>query len=750
MRIKSKWVIVLILFSALVFAKISVSAAEAPNGYDLVAENDNLILYADMETGNFAFTDKNTEKTWYSCPPDIENDEIASKAYKSLMQSPVILRCVMNSSLVNMKRSENIKPMDSMRDSVNKDSMTSELIENGVRFDFGFERYGFNVPVQYVLEEDYVRAEVLFYDKKSKFVGEDIVKVANDWTGETSEISYPMIITDFDFLTYFGAGGIDDKGYLFIPDGSGAIINFNNNKHRFGVYSQNVYGYDLTPKSISPPYEDKDYIYMPVFGGKVNEDAYLAVIHENASLAKISAYVSGSLTSYNYVYSSIEIYQVSSDRWYQGTGNNHVSPFRIEEGGTYEVRYYPLAKEDADYVGMAKRYRKYLVDEKGLEKNGAEGIFRLSLFGAVENQKYFLGVPYTGIEVLTSYKDCITIIEEMKESGIDDISLQYYGWQKGGIFGKVTTKPKTEGNLGGNGDYKKLAKFLKDNDIKYYPAVDFNNMYKTGNGFSTLIDGTRNNGGDPAYLNDDPESMERDRYSLVDPKKVSNAVDKFVNNFNKARSDGVTLEYMGSNLYSNFNKRNGSTRGETEVLWIENMKELKQVSSGGLLVEMAMAYAIPYADMITDMPVTSSGFYISDESVPFYQIVLRGYVPYSVPSINLSSDPHKMFLKAIEYGAGLQFSWIKRDMSLIMGTKMDFLYGGDYKMWMETASDYYNEAKEVFNKIGNSEIVGHHKLSDKIFETTFENGVVVVVNYSSKDYKYKGKTAESKNYIVVD
>jgi len=40
--------------------------------------------------------------------------------------------------------------------------------------------------------------------------------------------SYPIV--RLDVLPFFGAGGLDDEGYLLVPDGSGAIINFNNGK----------------------------------------------------------------------------------------------------------------------------------------------------------------------------------------------------------------------------------------------------------------------------------------------------------------------------------------------------------------------------------------------------------------------------------------------------------------------------------------------------------------------------------------
>ena len=46
-------------------------------------------------------------------------------------------------------------------------------------------------------------------------------------------------------LPYFGAGGPNDKGFMFVPEGGGATINFNNGKTSQSSYYTNVYGWDM-------------------------------------------------------------------------------------------------------------------------------------------------------------------------------------------------------------------------------------------------------------------------------------------------------------------------------------------------------------------------------------------------------------------------------------------------------------------------------------------------------------------------
>lgn len=94
------------------------------------------------------------------------------------------------------------------------------------------ERYGgsaasstavFNVTLQLRIEDDELVATVPF-----------------------DEISYTSsyIPIHIDVLPYFGAADTDSEGYMLVPDGCGAIINFNNGKTAQSPYNSRVYGWD--------------------------------------------------------------------------------------------------------------------------------------------------------------------------------------------------------------------------------------------------------------------------------------------------------------------------------------------------------------------------------------------------------------------------------------------------------------------------------------------------------------------------
>jgi hypothetical protein len=189
-----------------------------------------------------------------------------------------------------------------------------------------------------------------------------------DFYGETA--SYD--ITAISLLPYLDAAWTNQYGYLFVPDGSGALINFNNGKQRFDSYSEAVYGSD---EIVQPDYRGavKESVRLPVFGMKNGTRAYLGVVTHGEGVTDINADVSNRINSYNYVYPTMNykylVKTMSSDRKRELAVTS--PPVILKD---YAVRYYFLEADKASYSGMARRYQKYLAEEKGLKKKRMQAI----------------------------------------------------------------------------------------------------------------------------------------------------------------------------------------------------------------------------------------------------------------------------------------------------------------------------------------------------------------------------------------
>lgn len=54
-------------------------------------------------------------------------------------------------------------------------------------------------------------------------------------------------------LQFFNAAGMEDEGYMVVPDGSGAVINYNNCRYNAQAYSSEVYGRDTSIGLLTRP-----------------------------------------------------------------------------------------------------------------------------------------------------------------------------------------------------------------------------------------------------------------------------------------------------------------------------------------------------------------------------------------------------------------------------------------------------------------------------------------------------------------
>lgn len=69
-----------------------------------------------------------------------------------------------------------------------------------------------------------------------------------------------------------------------------------------------------------------------------------------------------------------------------------------------------------------------------------------------------------------------------------------------------------------------------------------------------------------------------------------------------------------------------------------------------LRIEGGNIYTLKYADYLFNIPVKSSGYHIGNETIPFFQMVVHGMIPYTSEPGNLAYDLKKQKLQWIEYG----------------------------------------------------------------------------------------------------
>ena len=247
-------------------------------------------------------------------------------------------------------------------------------------------------------------------------------------------------------LKHFGCGDMSNDGYIFFPDGSGAIIDFKN-FYKSGdniSITADVFGQDYCYST--PTGKFKEQVTMPVFG-VVNEvkagdtvkdyagvDTYttgfFAIIEEGAPLAKLQVSTQSASHNFASVYASyvpfpsdqfdlsdtisvgsLGKYFITSDSKYNGSYVTRIvmltDPAIIEAGSS--------SSYVSSYVGMANYYRDYLSLDK-ITPATEELPLYIEVLGSMEIVKKILTFPVTVSVPLTTFEDVTNMYNQLSDA----------------------------------------------------------------------------------------------------------------------------------------------------------------------------------------------------------------------------------------------------------------------------------------------------------------------------------------------
>lgn len=697
------------------FTWLSTDGKQVIGTYRQCTENDSYIMLVDDRLGNLGLKNKATGYIWWSSPLGAARDKVATPLLVNELRSSNTLRYGIPS-----KRSNN----NVLRSGTDDCEIKVSDVKNGVKVTYYYNKAGFSFPIEYTLEEDCLKASLKVSDIK--------------------EPKDEKIATEVTLMSSFGAASDTEDGCFVIPDGSGALVRFNNNKTMdTNAYQQRVYGNDVTvvPTSRGAVTEQ---IYLPVYGIVKEDNAMLVVASKGDSNAYISAQVSKqSNSSYNLC--NFTFILRGTDTFYM-SGNNSDKLTVFENGDIksddIELRYYPISKKGASYVDVADRYRQYLIEEDGVEPKSSRAAMYVDLYGGTLKKKPVLGIPVTLKQPVTKYDEALEILTELKNKGVDDMVVSYNGWTNDGIRRKVDTGASPSGTLGGKSSFNKLTDFIGENGFEFYPASSSRDFY-SGNGYysftSTCV---RVSGSYSRIVSYDraygiPDGFKKNM-SLLSPSYYGEVYDDIASSYAKAGLTGAAVDNAASSLYGDYGKKDIS-RYKAMTLAEEAFGKLSDSLDNGFIADGANAYALPYVSHITNVPLSSSRFDIFNEDVPFYQIVMHGLVPYSTTPVNGDADPSQLLLMAAATGSSLSYDMIYNETSKLKDTDYDRYYYANYHYWADTAAEEYKLLAPLLDSVSDSTITGYDVSDDgSLITTTFSNGTVVNTDLVNKTVEYGG------------
>lgn len=562
---------------------------------------------------------------------------------------------------------------------------------------------------------------------------------------------YPLYY--LSVLPYFGATGTEDEGFMLVPEGGGAIINFNNGKVAQSNYYANIYGWDMAQVRTALVHETR--AYYSVFGMSKGDNSFLCILEDGAPYAAIQADVSGRNHSYNYVNAQYNIthreqYDVS-DKY---NGEMYVyEPVIPQEDLITRYRFV----DSGDYVDMAKAYNEYLTEEYGADftlNDDTDTPVNVEIVGAVDKVKQVVGIPVSRPLKLTSYEEAQAIINDLLDKGVENMSVKYTGWMNGGVKQKMLNKVKLISDLGSKKDLQGLIDYANANDITVYldGITDYALDSGMWDGFMATFDAARLVSKEKAELYEYSTVMygqrdDLDPYYLLKASVAKEMAENLLATTENYGA-GTSFQNIGKDLSSDFTRKAPQSRQATL-----NVQEqlLKEASDAGkdIMINMGNDYAIAYADMVTNMDLSGSEYTIIDKTVPFYQLAIHGYVNYTGESLNLTQNFEDELLRSAEYGAGLSFTFTEETAFALQKTLYTQYFGADYASWQERMMEIYTRYNQELGHVYNQKMVDHEYVSDTVTCTTYEDGTKVYVNYGYEDYKAGAVNVAARDYKAV-
>ncbi len=601
---------------------------------------------------------------------------------------------------------------------------TLEYTRTGNGFDAKvfFPEYGLGLTLQVRLEGD-----------------ELLVTIPDDSIREETEGTYMATVSVYPM---FGATYMDQRtGYMLVPDGNGALIHLTDKEERFATgYSQMIYGSDRGFTESAPA----DYLWdtyetvvkprqvmAPVFGIAHTDEktGYIAVVEKGENRCSIEAHPNGVMrVSYNRCFAKFLLRDVYKQPLNQ---SESTKMDMLEKDRTHHdlaVRYCLLTGDQASYMGMAARYRRYLTEEGVLQPRDDSYCTRID-FLAEDQEKFLVG---TRAVVMTSVADVEEIYGELQAAGVTSVISAYRGWQDGGIWKVPVNAFNADGAIGGSNALKELILKEKEKGYRLMPYVDALRMNASTNTFTY----------DAAKMVNKTTLKEKNHrqvyqlfYYLL-PEKTAERLAELKKSFLSAGIPFLAAGGITDTLFSYSLKDRFYTRNDGAEQYSKALADL--ADSLELALEAPFQYQWKYAGSILNMPLDGSDYMYTDEEVPFLTLALKGLIPMYSGYVNFEANKKEFFLNLAETGVYPSFYLTKQNSSDLLYTNSNDLYSTQYSAYLDTIVEYDRALRELAEKTKGAVIVNHEKLAGDVRRVTYSNGTVVYVNYSEEERSADG------------
>ena len=540
-------------------------------------------------------------------------------------------------------------------------------------------------------------------------------------------------VATITLMPFFGACNTSEDGYIFYPDGSGTLYKFNN-KPDVTRSAVTKLIYSDAVNELDDYMDDREHnilsLTLPVYGIKRGDNALFAQVETGAADTALT------LAPHGYIFDLARVYPTFNYRYSyfeQAVAGSEMLLFNeTAVEADFAIRYTVLSGEDATYVGMAQRMREDLFCDS--KKADAPN---LSVDLLMTTQKSLL--LWNTSRAVTTFDQAGDFLKTLNSVGIDRVRFNLLGWQAGGYNNYPSHMP-IAGSAGSKKGLAALTALAKESNSWIQLQDNFAEADFAGSGYSIRRDAAYNM--QKKVLADTQQTK-----LLLDIGRGYSIFQKNVSKLSGTGISGYSFDLFGSLVYDNV----ASDRVMRRQAYIEKVNEYLTYSNeqfGNSAVDGANYYAFANAGFLYNLPSVSSGEFIFDEDVPFLQIVLHGYRPYSGRTFgNFSNSVEEAALHWLEYGYVPSFVLGHQSPATLKDTKSEGFFYSRIADWSDTITEIYADFLPTYEQIKGLAITGYTKDADTSV-VTYENGLQLYINYGKQPAVIDGVTVEAMSYVL--
>ncbi len=694
-------------------------------GLQLVDETDQLQLWVNLDDGNIEVVNKLNGYVWRSCPTAEEMAlEKSNKLWTNSLKSPIMFTYVQQKDAANSKYSNTL---------TEEAVVTVYRLDKGVRVCFEGQVHAVRLAYEACLEGDQLMVSLpstLLSDPGEVYKTSKSGKVSLDKDKS-------CIIAEIYLFPNLGATRSDTgiAGALLVPDGTGALIDFQSRKFVNSQYVAPVYGTDM---ALQNGYDSsvrtemrKTKVAFPAYGVIREGNTMLAVIDEGETQSDIVASRAGVQTGFNTVsvrYTYRMKYKVITNSS-TGDGYLNYTPFAVTQ-----PRRVVYSFGVGDYVTMAGQYRDYLAQRYGLNRIDAQdrAALQLNIVGG-DIESGMLGESFIA---MTTFEQADDILRWFAEQGIPAMDVTYTGWGKRGESVEYPDRFPAVGQLGGNSGLTELVQSAKALNADIYLLDNHISLNRT-NGISLGKNTVYNIQGNPLYNGAFANSAFMAKTYADDLKQY--------------RDYGVSgLEELGVGtlLMTDYAAHAPMPRSEVKDAQRALLQRMVE-DFGSVRLAGCNDYTLMDHATVTQLPA-SSGLTMLDEYVPFYTIAMHGLVDYLSGDYMGFYEQRAQLLEAIAEGGSVSFTltWEGTEKLALADTAAYFSTA--FELWRDDVLALWREIEPYLNATRGQFIVKHERLAEGVTLTAYENGVQVLVNNTDQAYHWNGTEIAPRDFLLKE